>query len=42
MVHETEVESLEMDDDVLVQVIQMEEGAPLFLMIDEGDEGATL
>lgn len=42
LVHETEVESLETDDDVLVQVMQMEEGAPLFLMIDEGDEGATL
>ena len=42
MVHDAEVEELEMDDDVLVQVIQMDEGAPLFLMIDEGDEGATL
>lgn len=36
-----EVESLEYDDSVLVQVIQMDD-APMFLMIDEGDEGAAL
>lgn len=36
-----EVEELEYDDSVLVQVIQMDD-APMFLMIDEGDEGAAL
>jgi anti-sigma factor RsiW len=41
-VNEAEVEELESADDVMVQVFQIEEGAPMFLMIDEGDEGATL
>ena len=41
-VNEAEVEELEAADEVMVQVFQLEEGAPMFLMIDEGDEGATL
>lgn len=38
------VESLEYADDVFVQVLQLEDGAPILLMLDEGeqDEGATL
>ncbi len=41
-VNDAEVEELESADDVMVQVFQIEDGAPMFLMIDEGDEGATL
>ncbi|MCB9765305.1 MAG: hypothetical protein H6739_36360 [Alphaproteobacteria bacterium] len=31
------VESLEYADEVIVQVVQLEDGAPIFLMIDEGE-----
>lgn len=43
-VNAAEVESLEYADDVFVQVLQLEDGAPILLMLDEGeqDEGATL
>lgn len=39
-----EVEALEYADDVFVQVVQLEDGAPILLMVDEGEieEGATL
>lgn len=42
--NEVEVTSLEYASDVVVQVIQLEDGAPVLLMFDEGegDEGATL
>ncbi|MCK6520867.1 hypothetical protein L6R49_05425 [Myxococcota bacterium] len=42
--NEVEVTSLEYAPDVVVQVIQLEDGAPVLLMFDEGegDEGATL
>ncbi|MFT5586934.1 MAG: hypothetical protein ACI9VR_004537 [Cognaticolwellia sp.] len=37
-----EVEELESGHDVTVHIMPGMEGAPMFLMIDEGDEGATL
>ncbi len=42
--NEVEVTSLEYASDVVVQVIQLDDGAPVLLMFDEGegDEGATL
>jgi hypothetical protein len=42
--NEVEVTSLEYASNVVVQVIQLEDGAPVLLMFDEGesDEGATL
>lgn len=36
--NEAEVEDLEVADEVTASVFQAEEGAPMFLMIDEGDE----
>ena len=41
--NQAEVEDLEVADEVTASVFQAEEGAPMFLMIDEGDdEEATL
>lgn len=42
--NQIEVESLEVAPDVMVQVVQLEDGAPVLLMIDEDSmvEGATL
>ncbi|MCB9742500.1 MAG: hypothetical protein H6740_07875 [Alphaproteobacteria bacterium] len=42
--NEAEVEELEYADEVIVQVVQLGEGAPILLMVDEGDPeaGATL
>ena len=37
-----EVEELESGRDVTVHIMPGMEGAPMFMMIDEGDEGATL
>ena len=37
-----EVEELESGRDVIVHIMPGMEGAPMFMMIDEGDEGATL
>ncbi|MCB9793518.1 MAG: hypothetical protein H6741_12415 [Alphaproteobacteria bacterium] len=42
--NEAEVEALEYADEVFVQVVQLGDGAPVLLMVDEGDAdgGATL
>ncbi len=40
--NQAQVEELESGHDVTVHIMPGMEGAPMFLMIDEGDEGATL